>query len=384
MSKKKKILVFIDWFLPGYKAGGPIRSVANMIDALHEYFDFYIVTSDRDYLEKEPYPEITKDKWLNFESKATVYYFSETKKNKKNLIDLINNIDCDIAYINGIYSFFFSILPLRLIKKTGKKIIVAPRGMLSKQAFSAKQFKKKIFIFIAKLFGLYKDVNFQATDKKEALDIKTILSNNANINVVPNFPRITLTKEPKQIIKQKGELKLVSIARISAEKNTLYALQILASTDFSGKIEYDLFGSIYNNKYWKECNKIINLLPKNIKVNYKNSIESSMIHKTFLKYHFAFMPSKGENFGHSILESFSAGCPVIISDQTPWRDLEDKNVGWDIALSEKSKFIDTIQKCIDMKQEEYKIMSEKAFNFAKECTNNELLISDTKNLFKNE
>ena len=256
--------------------------------------------------------------------------------------------------------------------------------MLSKQAFSAKQFKKKIFIFIAKLFGLYKDVNFQATDKKEALDIKTILSNNANINVVPNFPRITLTKEPKQIIKQKGELKLVSIARISAEKNTLYALQILASTDFSGKIEYDLFGSIYNNKYWKECNKIINLLPKNIKVNYKNSIESSMIHKTFLKYHFAFMPSKGENFGHSILESFSAGCPVIISDQTPWRDLEDKNVGWDIALSEKSKFIDTIQKCIDMKQEEYKIMSEKAFNFAKECTNNELLISDTKNLFKNE
>jgi len=27
---KKKILVFIDWYLPGYKAGGPVRSMANI------------------------------------------------------------------------------------------------------------------------------------------------------------------------------------------------------------------------------------------------------------------------------------------------------------------------------------------------------------------
>ena len=47
MSRKIKILIFIDWFLPAYKAGGPVRSVANMIDALQDIYDFFIVTKQK-------------------------------------------------------------------------------------------------------------------------------------------------------------------------------------------------------------------------------------------------------------------------------------------------------------------------------------------------
>ena len=36
-----------------------------------------------------------------------------------------------------------------------------------------------------------------------------------------------------------------------------------------------------------------------------------------------FLPSKGENFGHIIMESLAASTPVIISDLTPWKDLEN-------------------------------------------------------------
>jgi len=32
-------------------------------------------------------------------------------------------------------------------------------------------------------------------------------------------------------------------------------------------------------------------------------------------------PTLGENFGHVIIESLSAGCPVLCSDQTPWNDV---------------------------------------------------------------
>ncbi|MBI9061941.1 MAG: hypothetical protein JEZ14_08115 [Marinilabiliaceae bacterium] len=46
---KKKILIFIDWFLPGYKAGGPVRSMANMVEYLMEEYDFFIVTRNTDY-----------------------------------------------------------------------------------------------------------------------------------------------------------------------------------------------------------------------------------------------------------------------------------------------------------------------------------------------
>jgi glycosyltransferase involved in cell wall biosynthesis len=44
------------------------------------------------------------------------------------------------------------------------------------------------------------------------------------------------------------------------------------------------------------------------------------------------MPTLNENFGHSILESFCAGCPVIISDQTPWNGLQAIKVGVNVRV----------------------------------------------------
>lgn len=44
------------------------------------------------------------------------------------------------------------------------------------------------------------------------------------------------------------------------------------------------------------------------------------------------MPTFNENYGHAIVESFVAGLPVVISDRTPWRNLEKINAGWDIPL----------------------------------------------------
>ena len=43
MSSRKKILVAIDWYLPGYKAGGPIRSCASIINCLKDDFDFAVL-----------------------------------------------------------------------------------------------------------------------------------------------------------------------------------------------------------------------------------------------------------------------------------------------------------------------------------------------------
>jgi len=386
MSEKKKILIFIDWFLPGFKAGGPIRSIANIIEHLSKDFIFKIITTNTDYLEKTPYKNIESNKWTSFNKSTSVYYFSKEKLTKNRLIKIVREADFDIAYINGIYSFYFSILPLFILRKSKKKIIVAARGMLSKHAFSSKNIKKTVFLKLSKLFKLYKNVCFQATDINEATEIKNILNNYKEIITIPNLPKKITYSENKKKEKEVGTIKLVSIARISTEKNTLFALQMLNRQNFNykGKIELDLFGSIYDEEYWQKCQIQIQKTPGNISVSYKGSIESSKVHKTFSEYHFSFMPSKGENFGHSILESFSAGCPVITSNQTPWQNLEQKKVGWDISLRDEKKFQDVIQKCINMKQEEYDIISENAFNFAKDFLENSQAITDTKKMFENE
>jgi glycosyltransferase involved in cell wall biosynthesis len=157
----------------------------------------------------------------------------------------------------------------------------------------------------------------------------------------------------------------------------------LANLNTIDKIVFDIYGSIYNEDYFKECKKNISRLPENIEVNYKGSIENEKVSETFSQYHFAFMPSKGENFGHSILESLSAGCPVLISDQTPWRNLEEKRIGWDIALSDVKKFVKVLENCAEMGQEEYNMLSDNAFEFAKKTTQNPENVELTKQLFLN-
>ena len=103
MTDKKKILVFIDWYLPGYKAGGPIQSCSNLIAHLGKEYDFSVVTRDTDYCETIPYANIKSNEW-NIVDGTRVYYFSSDTLNKKNIQHLLNTENYDTVYLNGIFS----------------------------------------------------------------------------------------------------------------------------------------------------------------------------------------------------------------------------------------------------------------------------------------
>jgi hypothetical protein len=75
-SHKKRVLVFIDWYLPGYKAGGPVRSMANMTAHLSDEIDFYIVTRNSEYGDNTPYKDVESDKWTDFAEGVKVWYCS--------------------------------------------------------------------------------------------------------------------------------------------------------------------------------------------------------------------------------------------------------------------------------------------------------------------
>ncbi len=380
MKSKIKIAVFVDWFFPAYKAGGPIVSVVNMVTSLSRDFDFYIITSDRDLGDDKAFDNIQTDTWLEKDF-YHVMYLSPENQNYKFYQTLFKKVKFDIIYLNSLFSFRFTILTLLAARKFSfSKKILAPRGMLSKQAFSKKKFKKKIFILSSKLLNIFNGIIFHSTNNNEKEDIRFFFRNN-QIITASNIPKSIHNKNISKTEKNINFLKLVSIARISEEKNTLYSLKILSFIR-AYNIIFDLYGTIVDNNYWNECKKIILQLPENIKVQYKGTIASSEVIKIFSEYHFSFMPSIGENFGHSIFESMSAGTPVIISNNTPWKNLEELNIGWDISLDDKQKFIDTIYYCSNMEQNEYDFMSEKVFKFAQNYIENSDLIYNTKKLFE--
>ena len=61
---KKKIIIFTDWFLPGYKAGGPIQSISNFVNHFGSVFDISILTSNKDLGSVEPYDNIESNVWI--------------------------------------------------------------------------------------------------------------------------------------------------------------------------------------------------------------------------------------------------------------------------------------------------------------------------------
>ncbi|MFZ1686122.1 MAG: glycosyltransferase [Flavobacteriales bacterium] len=359
---KPKVLVFIDWYSPGFKAGGPVRSMVNMVDHLRDRVDFHIVTSDTEYTESEPYPGVAADRWTAMPGGEQAWYASGSGTNKGAWQRLLMEQRWDTIYINGLYSRWFSIMPLWLTLGSATRRVVAARGMLASGMMEHGRFKKRSFLAMMRTFGCYKGVEFQATNAEEAADIKRWLEPDSAVHLVPNLGRKLIAGVPLNREKKPGELRLVSVARIAVEKNTLYAIECLRGV--KGQVAFDLYGPIYDEDYWKQCQQAIDQLPKNISVRHKGTIEPALVPDLLAGYHALFMPSQGENFGHTMAEALAAGLPLLISDRTPWRGLQEKMAGWDLPLDHPAAFTGVLNELMDMSNAAYAVWINGAFALA--------------------
>jgi len=174
-------------------------------------------------------------------------------------------------------------------------------------------------------------------------------------------------------------LRLIFLSRISPMKNLEYALSILAK--ISIKIEFDIYGPIEDIIYWEKCQNIICNLPENINARYLGEVKHEFVRDTIGSYDLFFLPTAGENFGHVIFESLSAGTPVLISDTTPWRNLQESGVGWDIALSNKMEFINIIEQLSSYDKATYFLLRQNAIAYANTRINDSDVIKANKDLF---
>lgn len=357
-------MVLVDWYLPGFKAGGPIRSVSNIIHSLKDDFDFWVFTRNTDLGETKPYTGIQADQWVNHPGNYRIYYASKKSLSILKIFSILSNNDFDVLYINGIFSFRFSILPLVCSKFLKKKFktIVSPRGMFGAGPLSIKKYKKKIYLYFAARSGLFNQVLWHSSSNYESSEIVKVAGQNAFIKQAINIAILPPGNLPVKI-KARGKSKLFFLSRIARVKNLSFALEILKEIP-AGEIIFDIYGPMEDEKYWNECMATIGTMRKNVQVNYRGVLLPERLHETIRDYHFLFLPTQNENFGHAIVESLAAGAPVIISNCTPWKNLEALKAGWDIPLDQKQKFISVISECVNMNQEEYNQFSMNAFNYS--------------------
>ncbi len=364
-NTKKKILIINKSFFPGYKAGGPIKSLKNISDAIKEQVNLFILTKDRDSNDKVSYKGIQSDRWLKING-YRIFYSSSMRLGLKEIKISFKYASPDTIYLN---SFFdpVSIKFLFLNKFYRKKVVLAPRGELQAGALAIKWKKKRIYLFFAKTLSLLKNVTIHSTNSFETKSISAFFPMNKIIEL-GNFVQKPIEQTNKINI-EKEPLNFVFISRISPKKNLLFFLCVLEEIP-KIKINFDIYGPIDNNDYWKICKQKIDEInqKENIFCVYKNSVPPDKIENIYQKAHYSILTTHAENFGHSIYESLACSTPVIISNNTPWKNMQSRLAGYDLLLV-KGEFKKTILEISTMNNEKYNTYREGALLLAKEYYN---------------
>lgn len=377
------ILTFVHHYLPGFKSGGPIRSIANMVESLGDEFEFRIVTSDRDSLDVAPYDGITSDAWTCVR-KAWVYYVSPERRRLFAWARLIRETPHDVLYLNSLFNPVYTLLPLlarRIAGSQRKPVVVAPRGEFSTGALGLKRWKKRPFLVVAHITGLYRNVLWHASTADEAQQIRLESGGTARIVIARDLPPMSGQQRTScQAIGASGPLRIVFLSRISRMKNLDYALRVLAKTRV--RIQFDIWGTPEDPVYWKQCQDQMRSLPENVVARYRGVADHSEVNKILADYDLFFLPTRGENYGHVIAEAVSAGTPVLLSDQTPWRNLHEEGVGWDLPLENgEAAFLKAIEQAAHTVRVGSVAWRQRVLDFAANRLNDPSLLEANRALF---
>jgi glycosyltransferase involved in cell wall biosynthesis len=345
-------MVLSDWFAPGIRAGGPVTSSVNFAHAMQNDFNIHVLTSDRDLGDSQAYPSVNVNRWSYFDRGISTFYCSPQKQSYRSIAQMLERSQPDFLYLNSMFSKSFTVFPLwlHLFRKLESTVVLAPRGMLRKTALHFKPIKKYGFLNILRASGIAHRIRFHATDEQERADIHRIFGRHSQVHVIGNCvrpPELRHTAETKV----PGELKIISVGRIHPIKNT--KLLINAAARAENRVILDLYGPIEDTNYWKTCQQAIKELPEHIRIRHRGILPAEKLQTTLDRYQLFALATAGENFGHAIYEALAAAKPVLISDQTPWRNLAAKNAGWDLSLEDMHHYTEKIDQLAFMGPEDY-------------------------------
>ncbi len=350
----------ISRYSPGHKEGGPIRSMINLTNEFSSSYDFYILTHDRDHGDISPYENIIVNTWNKF-GDVQIYYANYKNFHSKLIKELAQQMD--IIYLCGpYYHYTRATLWLKFFNQIKQPIVIASMGSFSKGALSLKRYKKLIYIGLTRFLGFYKNIYWSVSSLFERNDLVSIFKDkNTKIFIAEDLPRKYLPQITSRK-KHKNTLHIIFLSRISRIKNLDFVIDIVSK--LKGDIKFSIYGYIEDQKYWGSClNKLVSI-PHNINWSIHGEVSTEDVLQTFESADVFLFPTMSENYGHVIYESLAAATVPVISDQTPWQDLDTYQCGAVIPLHQMDMFVKKCQEFVDMDEETFQTWSVNAYDYA--------------------
>jgi glycosyltransferase involved in cell wall biosynthesis len=325
-----------------------------------------------------------------FKNSVSVVLYKEAKTNisiVQQYKELKDEIKLSLKHIDLLH-FHGSWAPHIFIlrKKQPKPTLISPHGALHNSSLKKSKFKKIIakFFYVKKTY-LNSDC-IHALTIHEAKYIKNFGIKNIPIAIVPNG----IDFNEKLNIEAKTKDRLLKLAQNRTVILSLSRLDPLKGIDMLIESFYKVL--IKNNKlvlfivgdgsqtYKNKLNKTIEAhkMQNNIfllgEMNgfYKNTVYD--IADLFV------LPSYNEGFGLTILEAYRQKTPVITTTATPFKEIEDENIGWYVKPNNE-EITAALESAVSLKKQELHNMGEKGFEFMKNKYSLDIVNSKMKKLY---
>lgn len=344
-QRRPVVLVFAGYYRPAFRSGGPLRTLLNMVDQLGDEVDFRIFTRNHDLGSRETLAGVPLGRWCDVDG-TPVFYGSSSDRSLSAVARLIRDVGPDTVYLNSFLDPSFSILPLVVRRlgwtAPGIRWVLAPRGEFAPSALRIKATKKRAFRFVARATGLHSGLTWQASSDFERDDIRRVMGKTAaDIRVATDLTERLSDVPAPPTPRPEGPLRVCLLSRISPMKNVRYAIEVVLR--LRCPVEFSIHGPIEDRAYWETCQPLIGAAPAGCRIAWKGEVAPDQVRATIAQHDLFLLPTLGENFGHVIFESLAAGVPVLVSDRTPWRDLDARGSGWVRPLADPQAFVDVLE-----------------------------------------
>lgn len=313
------VAVFSRYFVPGSKAGGPIRSLSALTSTREA--DFSVITSDRDIGDEMPFLGLDYSNWSDQSTRRVWYLKRGSIMAAARCIHSLRNAPPDVYYFNSLFDRVFSLAPLALIALRvlpRRNVLLAPRGELLAGAMSHKSSRKRLSLIMIRVLLRAIRATLHSTTDTEHQTAKGLFPELKHI-LHPDLFSIEKTRESVRSWNSERELRVTFLSRIHPHKGLDRAVQTLNGT--TRPVLFRVIGDAEDHDYFEECKRAIALLPNNVTVDIAGPQPYDTVLSVFSESDILLLPTKSENFGHAIREALSTGCLVLTSDATPWTEL---------------------------------------------------------------
>ncbi len=323
-----KILHIVPSYKPAYVYGGPIESVSKLCEGLakrgHEV-DVYTTTANG-----ETELDVPAGEAIDVDG-VKVFYFKRVTKDPTHISpDLWSNLrknvkSYDIVHIQS----WWNILVLGaawICYRKGVKIIISPRGMLSKYIFNSGRSKSKKFIHAAVGRKLLSKSWLHATAKSEFEECREIIPNWQGF-IEPNILTLPSTMVP---LSKNEVFTVLFMSRVHPKKGIEILLNAISLLDFPIKIQIAGSGDADYVETLKTLAERLNITSK---IEWLGWLDRNDKFKALAKADLFALVSFNENFANVVVESLHVGTPVLVSHGVALSEfVAEEDLGWVTGL----------------------------------------------------